>query len=32
VRLRGTPDEFQRSTDGVVEQFIHGRARGPMDA
>ncbi len=32
VHMRGTREEFQRSTDGVVQQFINGRARGPMDA
>jgi phospholipid/cholesterol/gamma-HCH transport system ATP-binding protein len=32
VRLMGTPEEFRRSTDGVVEQFIHGRAHGPIEA
>jgi phospholipid/cholesterol/gamma-HCH transport system ATP-binding protein len=32
VRLMGTPDEFRRSQDGVVDQFIHGRARGPIEA
>ena len=28
VRLLGTPDEFRRATDGVVEQFITGQAQG----
>ena len=32
VRLLGTRDEFKRSTDGIVDQFINGRATGPMDA
>jgi phospholipid/cholesterol/gamma-HCH transport system ATP-binding protein len=32
VRLLGTPDEFRRSEDGVVNQFIHGRAHGPIEA
>ncbi|MGO8998670.1 MAG: ABC transporter ATP-binding protein [Polyangiaceae bacterium] len=32
VRLMGTPDDFRRSSDGVVDQFIHGRARGPIEA
>jgi phospholipid/cholesterol/gamma-HCH transport system ATP-binding protein len=32
VRLLGTPDDFKRSGDGVVDQFINGRATGPMDA
>jgi phospholipid/cholesterol/gamma-HCH transport system ATP-binding protein len=31
VRLLGTPADFRASTDGVVQQFIHGRATGPMD-
>jgi len=31
VRLLGTPAEFKASEDGVVQQFIHGRAEGPMD-
>jgi phospholipid/cholesterol/gamma-HCH transport system ATP-binding protein len=32
VRLEGTPDDFRRSSDGVVDQFIHGRAHGPIEA
>jgi phospholipid/cholesterol/gamma-HCH transport system ATP-binding protein len=31
VRLLGTRDDFKASDDGVVQQFIHGRAEGPMD-
>lgn len=31
VRLLGTPDEFRRSPDPVVQQFICGRAEGPME-
>lgn len=31
VRMLGTPEEFRRSGDGVVQQFIHGRAEGPME-
>jgi phospholipid/cholesterol/gamma-HCH transport system ATP-binding protein len=31
VRLLGTPAEFQGTEDGVVQQFIHGRAEGPME-
>jgi phospholipid/cholesterol/gamma-HCH transport system ATP-binding protein len=31
VRLLGTRDDFKASTDGVVQQFINGRASGPMD-
>ncbi len=32
VRLLGTPEDFKSSPDGVVQQFIHGRATGPMEA
>lgn len=28
--LLGSPEQFQRSTDPIVQQFIHGRAEGPM--
>ncbi len=31
VRLLGTPGDFKASPDGVVQQFIHGRATGPME-
>jgi phospholipid/cholesterol/gamma-HCH transport system ATP-binding protein len=31
VRLLGTPDEFRRSEDPVVRQFIRGEAEGPME-
>jgi len=31
VRLLGTPDAFRASEDGVVRQFIHGHATGPME-
>jgi phospholipid/cholesterol/gamma-HCH transport system ATP-binding protein len=31
VRLLGTPAEFKATPDGVVQQFIHGRAEGPME-
>ena len=27
---QGTPDEFQRSTNPMVQQFIEGRAEGPL--
>jgi phospholipid/cholesterol/gamma-HCH transport system ATP-binding protein len=27
---QGTPEEFQRSTNPIVEQFIEGRATGPL--
>jgi phospholipid/cholesterol/gamma-HCH transport system ATP-binding protein len=32
VRLMGTPSEFSHSDDGVVRQFIAGRAEGPIEA
>ena len=31
VRLIGTQDEFKRCPDGIVEQFITGRAEGPIE-
>lgn len=31
VRMLGTPDEFKRCDDPVVQQFISGRAEGPME-
>lgn len=31
VRLLGTPDDFRRSDDPIIDQFIHGRATGPME-
>ncbi|MEM9067525.1 MAG: ATP-binding cassette domain-containing protein [Myxococcota bacterium] len=31
VRMLGTPDDFQRTDDPVVRQFIEGRAEGPME-
>jgi phospholipid/cholesterol/gamma-HCH transport system ATP-binding protein len=31
VRLMGTRDVFEGSDDGVVQQFIRGQAKGPMD-
>jgi phospholipid/cholesterol/gamma-HCH transport system ATP-binding protein len=27
---QGTPEEFQRSKNPIVEQFIEGRAQGPL--
>ena len=30
IRLDGTPDDFRRSDDPVVRQFITGRPDGPM--
>jgi phospholipid/cholesterol/gamma-HCH transport system ATP-binding protein len=29
---QGTPDEFQKSANPIVEQFIQGRAEGPLTA
>jgi phospholipid/cholesterol/gamma-HCH transport system ATP-binding protein len=31
VRLLGTPDEFRASDDPIIQQFINGRADGPME-
>ncbi len=31
VRKEGTRDEFRASDDGIIQQFINGRAHGPMD-
>jgi phospholipid/cholesterol/gamma-HCH transport system ATP-binding protein len=31
VRLIGTRDDFRSSQDGIIQQFITGRAEGPMD-
>jgi phospholipid/cholesterol/gamma-HCH transport system ATP-binding protein len=31
VRLIGTASDFERSEDQVVQQFVHGRAEGPME-
>ena len=31
VRLVGTPEEFRASDDPIVEQFITGRAEGPIE-
>ncbi|CAN5726410.1 ABC transporter ATP-binding protein [soil metagenome] len=31
VKLCGTPEEFRRSSDPIVRQFIEGRADGPME-
>jgi phospholipid/cholesterol/gamma-HCH transport system ATP-binding protein len=30
VRLLGTPNEFRASEDPIIDQFIHGRAEGPI--
>jgi phospholipid/cholesterol/gamma-HCH transport system ATP-binding protein len=32
VKLVGTPADFRESSDGVIQQFINGRAEGPMEA
>jgi len=32
VKLVGTPGDFRGSSDGVIQQFINGRAEGPMEA
>ena len=32
VKLIGTREEFRTTDDGIVQQFINGRAEGPMDA
>jgi phospholipid/cholesterol/gamma-HCH transport system ATP-binding protein len=31
VRKLGTPDEFRSTPDEIIQQFITGRAEGPMD-
>ena len=31
VRKLGTPDDFKSCADDIVQQFINGRAKGPMD-
>ncbi len=31
VRLIGTPDEFRGSGDPIIDQFINGRAEGPIE-
>jgi phospholipid/cholesterol/gamma-HCH transport system ATP-binding protein len=31
VRMVGTPDEIRNSSDEVIQQFISGRAKGPID-
>jgi phospholipid/cholesterol/gamma-HCH transport system ATP-binding protein len=31
VRLLGTREDFRNTQDGVIQQFINGRAEGPMD-
>lgn len=31
VRKLGTPEEFKHSGDAIIDQFVHGRAEGPID-
>ena len=31
VRLLGTQEDFKRSSDPIVQQFITGQAEGPME-
>ncbi|EYF02447.1 ABC transporter ATP-binding protein [Chondromyces apiculatus] len=31
VKLLGTQEDFRRASDPVVQQFIHGRAEGPIE-
>ena len=31
VRLLGTPSDFKRTEDPVIQQFINGRAEGPIE-
>jgi phospholipid/cholesterol/gamma-HCH transport system ATP-binding protein len=31
VRLLGTQADFQGADDAIVQQFIHGRAEGPIE-
>ena len=31
VRLIGSREDFQRCADGIVQQFITGRAEGPIE-
>ena len=31
VKLMGTPEEFKAVHDPIVQQFIHGRAQGPIE-
>ncbi len=32
VKMLGTQADFRASEDGIIQQFINGRAEGPMDA
>jgi len=31
VRLLGTPSDFKGTADPVIQQFINGRAEGPIE-
>ncbi len=31
VRVTGTPSDVRASRDGVIQQFINGRAEGPIE-
>jgi phospholipid/cholesterol/gamma-HCH transport system ATP-binding protein len=31
VRLLGTPADFKGTRDEIIQQFIQGRAHGPME-
>ncbi|UQA56260.1 ABC transporter ATP-binding protein [Polyangium aurulentum] len=31
VRLLGTPDDFKSAADPIIQQFINGRAEGPIE-
>lgn len=31
VKMLGTPADFRATTDPIIDQFIHGRAEGPID-
>jgi phospholipid/cholesterol/gamma-HCH transport system ATP-binding protein len=31
VKLLGTPDDFRASPDPIIQQFINGRAEGPIE-
>jgi phospholipid/cholesterol/gamma-HCH transport system ATP-binding protein len=31
VRMIGTPEEFRATDDAIIDQFINGRAEGPIE-
>jgi len=31
VKLVGTKEDFRSTADPIIQQFINGRAHGPMD-